>query len=291
MKELNLLLILLSFLNLPAISQDIDKEPSIGIYSGMINYEGDLKPNSFTFEHSNYFFGLTVRKPLNRWITWRSGFSMGSVEGADRYNRDYLKARNLSFYSRIMEGYTGLALTFLDISTTRFTPYIYGGIGVFHFDPWTYDNQNQKTRLKPLSTEGQGIIAGQKPYGLTQLMLPFGAGMKFALSDAVYLGVEFSQRKTFTDYLDDVSTHYVEQDILLQARGPKAVELAYRGDELPNGSGYPPAGEQRGTPHEMDWYYFLGVTLEVKFSSLQNIFHGNAGYGKFGSGQSRCPRF
>src|SRR5205085_1942368 len=83
-------------------------------------------------EHSNYFFALIVRKPLNRWITWRSGFSTGSVEGADRYNRDYLKPRNLSFYSRITEAYTGLALTVLDISTTRFTPYIYGGIGIFY---------------------------------------------------------------------------------------------------------------------------------------------------------------
>lgn len=97
----------------------------------MINYEGDLKPNSFTSDHSNYFFGLTVRKSLNRGITWRSGFSTGSVEGADRYNRDYLKPRNLSFYSQITEAYTGLALTILDISTKRFTPYLYGGIDVY----------------------------------------------------------------------------------------------------------------------------------------------------------------
>jgi hypothetical protein len=121
-------------------------------------------------------------------------------------------------------------------------------------------------------------------------MLPFGAGIKFAVSDDICLGVEFSQRKTFTDYLDDVSTHYVDPAVLLQAKGPKAVALAYRGDELPNGSGYPPAGEQRGTPHEMDWYYFLGITLEIKMGSLQNIFRGNRGYGKSNS-QSKCPRF
>ena len=72
----------------------------------MINYEGDLKPNSFTSDHSNYFFGLIVRKALNRWLTWPSGLSIGLVEGADRYNRDYLEPRNLSFYSHITEVYT-----------------------------------------------------------------------------------------------------------------------------------------------------------------------------------------
>jgi len=135
------------------------------------------------------------------------------------------------------------------------------------------------------------LIDGQKPYVLTQFMLPFGAGVKFAVSDDICVCVEFSQRKTFTDYLDDVSTHYIDPVVLLQSKGPKAVELAYRDDELPNGSTYPSAGEQRGTPHEMDWYYFLGITLEIKMGSLRNIFHGNSGYGKFNSFQSRCPRF
>src|SRR4051794_22958891 len=68
-----LLLILLPFYS-SSFAQEVDKEPAIGIYTGMINYEGDLKPNSFTFQHSNYFFSLFFRKPLNRWITWRSGF-------------------------------------------------------------------------------------------------------------------------------------------------------------------------------------------------------------------------
>ena len=42
------------------------------------------------------------------------------------------------------------------------------------------------------------------------------------------MGVGF--RKTFTDYLDDVSTFYVDQTILQNAKGPKAVEMAYRAE-------------------------------------------------------------
>jgi len=100
-------------------------------------------------------------------------------------------------------------------------------------------------------------------------------------------GIEFSQRKTFTDYIDDVSTHYVDQNILLQVKGPKAVALAYRGDELPNGAGYPRDGEQRGTPKEMDWYYFLGITAEMKFECFKNLFGGRMGTPE----QCKCPRF
>ena len=49
----------------------------------------------------------------------------------------------------------------------------------------------------------------------------------------------------FTDYLDDVSTTYVDQALLLTNSGAKAVELAYRGGELKNGSSYPAAGYYR----------------------------------------------
>ena len=91
------------------------------------------------------------------------------------------------------------------------------------------------------------MIDGQKPYVLTQFMLPFGAGVKFAVSDDICVGVEFSQCKTFTDYLDDLSTHYGDPGVLLHAKRPKAAALACRGDELPNGSVYPPPGN-KGTP-------------------------------------------
>jgi hypothetical protein len=75
--------------------------------------------------------------------------------------------------------------------------------------------------------------------------------------------------------------------VLLQAKGAKAVELAYRGGQSPLGSPlYPPHGEQRGTPSEMDWYYFFGFTTEIKLNSLGSLF-GNS---KTIASQ-RCPRF
>ncbi len=236
---------------------------------------------------------LVFRQPLNRWFTWRVGISIAQIEGADRYNRDYLQPRNLSFYSNIKEIYTGLGVNMLDLSNNRFTPYVYGGIALYHFNPWTYDNTGAKVFLKPLSTEGQGLsqYPSQKPYRLTQLAIPFGIGAKYAINDCMYLGMEFSQRKTFTDYLDDVSSFYVDEDVLLQEKGPLAVSLAYRGDELPNGAGYPSHGTQRGTKTEMDWYYFLGVTFEMKISCLKATLSRLGDKHSYTSNQRHCPVF
>ena len=264
---------------------------TLSAFGGTINYQGDLKPTSFTFNHSNPAFSLVLRKPISRWFNWRMGASIGKVEGADRYNRDYLKVRNLSFYTDVQEIYTALEINLLDITTKHFTPYMYGAVGLFHFNPWTYDNNNKKTYLKPLSTEGQGLpqYPQQKPYKLIQSVLGFGVGAKYALSSCSNIGIEFSQRKTFIDYLDDVSSFYVDYEILRAAKGDKAVELAWRGDEVPSGTPYPQDGYQRGTKSEMDWYYFFGLTFETKISCLKGIL--NSWKGAHGPYYTKCPRF
>ena len=278
------------FLCLSSREQVRVSDATLSIFTGTINYEGDLKPNSFTFNHSNIAVSVVLRKPLNKWLSWRAGASIGKIEGADRYNRDYLKPRNLSFYSNIKEVYTGFGVNLLDITTKRYTPYAYSGVALYHFNPWTYDQNHQKVYLKPLSTEGEGLpeYPGRKPYKLTQLAIAFGGGFKFAVTECLNIGIEFSERKTFTDYLDDVSGYFVDGNVLLQERGPKAVELSYRGDELPDGNqNYPAEGTQRGTHTEMDWYYFFGVTLEVRIGKIHDMF---TGWGKsYSLSQFRCP--
>jgi hypothetical protein len=287
-----IILPLLLCIQLPVLAQEeFSKQPSISLFTGIINYQGDLNPNSFTLGRSKFAIGATVRKPLNRWFTLRAGFNYGHLEAADRYNRNYLQYRNLSFHTTIEEAHAGLEIYFLDISKTKFTTYLFGGVAIFHFNPWTNDNAGQKTYLKPLSTEGQGLAAfpTQKEYNLTQFSLPFGMGIKYAINDNINIGFEFSQRKTFTDYLDDVSSFYVDYQTLLAAKGPKAVELAYRG--IPSAfasASYPSHGEQRGTPTEMDWYYFAGFTIEIKLNSISHLVSS------FGTGDKsynqRCPR-
>lgn len=291
-KSLLVITLCLSFFSIPSFSQDENKGTYIGFILGEMNYQGDLNPNSFTFAHSKATTGISIRQSLNRWISFKGDLAIGHIDAADHYNRDYLKTRNLSFKTTIKEISIGLEASLLDLSTTHFTPYVFGGISLYHFNPWAYDMSGKKVFLQPLSTEGQGLsqFPEQKPYKLTQIALGFGIGARYAINDNMNIGVELLQRKTFTDYLDDVSSIYVDQNVLLQAKGAKAVEMAYRGDEIPGGLPYPNHGEQRGTPSEMDWYYFFGVNFEIKFSAFAQLFKGVNGENSSALQITRCPR-
>jgi hypothetical protein len=128
-----------------------------------------------------------------------------------------------------------------------------------------------------LSTEGEGLseYPNRKPYSLTQLAIPFGAGIKLRITYNVVLAYEISFRKLFTDYLDDVSTRYVDQAVLLSAKGPEAVEMAYRGNELKNGAPYPADGSIRGGSKYKDWYYFSGIRISIGINNgKKNFAHG-----------------
>ena len=128
--------------------------------------------------------------------------------------------------------------------------------------------------------------------GRGEFTLPFGVGVRMVLTDRVDVGVEFGYRKTFTDYMDDVSRSYIDQNALLLARGPKAVEMAFRTPELPTHSNdpYPVDLEKRGSPQYKDNYYFLGVTLTYRLTGGDR---SGAGSGNRFGGKRRsslgCP--
>ena len=92
----------------------------------------------------------------------------------------------------------------------------------------------------------------------------------------IAIGWEFRFNKTFTDYLDDVSTTYADYNILITGKyGVSSAEMAYRGDELKGGSQtYPAAGTKRGNPKTKDWYYFSGITITYTLFPKEN-FSGN----------------
>ncbi len=291
-KSLLAITLCLSILSINSFSQEGNKGTYIGLILGQMNYQGDLNPNSFTFSHSKATVGISIRQSLNRWISFKGNFAVGQIDAADSYNRDYLKTRNLRFKTTIKEVSIGLETSLLDLSTKHFTPYVFGSVSLFHFNPWANDNSGKKIYLQPLSTEGQGLsqFPAQKQYNLTQIALGFGFGARYAINENMNIGVELFQRKTFTDYLDDVSSMYVDQNILLQAKGAKAVEMAYRGDEVSGGLPYPNHGEQRGTPTEMDWYYFFGINFEIKFSAFAQLFRGFNAENSSVLHYSRCPK-
>lgn len=255
----------------------------IDLFAGTSNYQGDLQSKRFTFNQAHFAGGLGFSYDLSQRLAVRAGFKIGKISGDDQYGRN--RSRNLSFSSQLTEGDIDFQYFITPLGAHSLTPYVFAGLALYHYNPYTFDSTGKKYYLQPLSTEGEGFVAGRKMYSLTQIGIPFGGGVKLALSDNLNVGVELGFRKLFTDYLDDVSTTYVDKSLLLANRGQKAVELAYRGDEIKGGSlVYPNAGAQRGNPGSKDWYYFTGVTLSFR------IGNGLLGHGNGKNSDWDCPK-
>lgn len=259
----------------------------LNLFGGFTNYQGDLQEKPLTFEQANGGFGAGLKYDLTPHFALRSGLMYGKTSADDKRNTNAaLKERNLNFESRILEGNLMLEYTLFDMEAKRFSPYAFAGVAVYHFNPYSYDTLGSKVHLRPLSTEGQGLEAypDRKPYKLTQMAIPFGGGLKLRVSDNVVIAYEIGLRKLSTDYLDDVSRTYVDENLLLATRGSKAVEMSYRGDEVKNGNpAYPDAGAIRGGEKQKDWYYFQGININIGLNL------GKAVRTRVGRSRTDCP--
>ena len=252
----------------------------IGLFGGVSAYNGDLTDKIFPKKVTNGAIGLTANYEFRDRIMFRAGFTYSVVGGADRFSDDPdLILRNLSFETSITEFSLVGEYYLMNLYDRKYSPYLFGGLAVYHFNPYAYNGTDEKIYLKPLSTEGQGLPGyGGKQYSLTQFAIPFGGGVKYAINDKFRLGLELGIRKLFTDHLDDVSGFYADPNDLLTHRGQLAVDLSYRGDEVPGGNpNYPAKGVGRGGPDKNDIYYFLGLHLTYRL-----------GGGKIGRSYS-CP--
>lgn len=242
----------------------------IEIFAGTANYQGDLLEKRYTFQGSKLAMGAGLSYALTSHFTVRGMFMYGDINADDKNNKDpFLINRNLNFRTSVLELGVPAQYHILNTEFNRFNPYLMAGLSLFRFNPYTYDTLGTKHYLKPLSTEGQGMAAypDKKNYSLTQFAIPFGAGIKFSVNESIAIAWEIGLRKTFTDYLDDLSGFYVDQATLLAERGPKAVELAYRGGEVKTGSPvYPADGTVRGGADQKDWYYFSGIIATIKIN-------------------------
>jgi len=112
-------------------------------------------------------------------------------------------------------------------------------------------------KLRPLGTEGQGIDRGKDIYSKSSLNLPAVFGYRYKLNSRYVLGLEINVRKSFSDYLDDVSTTYTDNDILRETRGDIAADLADRSQDGTKKI----KGASRGNPGAKDNYGYLVLTF------------------------------
>lgn len=233
----------------------------IGVYGGGSYYIGDLNPNKH-FVNSEPGFGLVYRYNLSTRHSVRATAFYGNVYGDDAEGKTEAQVnRNLNFKSSIMELAVGYEINLFKyrIKDMRYpiSPYFFYQMAYTRINPMTTYNGND-IALQALGTEGQGTSASTKRnYSLNQFTIPLGLGIKMNLAKWVAASFEYGIRKTFTDYLDDVSGIYVDADMLRAENGPLAADLANRSLEGTNGM-------NRGNPNNKDWYSFYGVMLTFK---------------------------
>jgi len=141
-----------------------------------------------------------------------------------------------------------------------FNIYGFGGVGLLYFNPTT-EYQGKKYALAPLQTE---LVA----YSRITPVIPMGLGLRFKLGPFTNLSIEGGFRKTFTDYLDDVSTVHHDQS---KFSDPIARALTDRRPEI----GLPtvPEGYIRGNPKADDAYMLYSVKFEYYLPV--NFLEGN----------------
>lgn len=241
-----------------------------GLGKGFIK---DLNAQRFNFS-GGMFVGVMYQHTIGA----RLEATLGSVSASDRIlegdqseakNRYY---RNLHFRSRIAEiaamaEFHPLTLFQSYYGTpSRFSPYLLAGIGLFHFDPQANIN-NAWISLHPLHTEGQGFAEypDRTPYKLTQVNFPLGVGVRYEISALFNARLEVVHRVLNTDYLDDVSTNYIDPTLFSKymdhGQAALAAQLADRRSELVPGT-VTNEGGIRGNPKDKDAYF----TVQVKFS-------------------------
>ena len=239
--------------------------PELGIMGGGMYYLGDLNPLG-NFKQTHFTGSLFLRQNFNHRLNARYMVTYGKVSGADslsnvRWNRN----RNLSFESDIIEVSGILEINFLPFEPGNkkkyyATPYLMFGLGLFKMNPRAYYNNNW-FELQPLGTEGQGSPLNRKDkYRLTQLCIPVGIGFKGNLTKRLVLGFEYCIRKTFTDYLDDVSGNYADPAQLTKYNGPLATSLADRSLYIENMNN---SGLNRGNSNFKDWYASANIYIAI----------------------------
>jgi len=259
------------FMPMMLVAQYNDTYLRLGASVGAMNYLGDLA-GSNPYETSHPGFGLYVGYKLNPMLSVRGTALFGRISGDDTHADDpELRARNLSFRSNIQEFSLQLVGDFFFTPrsyTSRpfMTPYVYVGLSLFNFNPEA-PLGNQWIELQPLGTEGQYIRDNEEdypePYKLQQISIPLGAGLRFKVVRDLDIEFEVGLRKTFTDYLDDVSGYYPDlRD--LQRQNPQAAQFSDRSNrrDFPDGRVDMPRGDRS----QDDWYMYTSISVSYILS-------------------------
>jgi len=219
-----ILLIVLVLQKTDTMAQQIlGHRSELGFGLGTFNYSGDLV-RTYNLASSKPAATAFYRSNISNVISLRTSVTAGKIGASDtRKPIDaFATARAASFNLFLFEAAATFEYHFLDWRDSkrrlRFTPYLFAGAGLFGFS---------------------GVEQKNAEYSNVQMAIPFGGGMKYVLNPKYYIAFEFGIRKTFFDYLDNIS------------------------DGNPSIKNY-----QYGNAFDYDNYFFTGITLTYTFYDI-----------------------
>jgi hypothetical protein len=227
----------------------------IGVLGGLTYYLGDINPG-IHFLASKPAYGLIARVNVDSRWTFKAEGVFGRIKGDDAIGNKNDR-RGLSFESKITDISVSTEFNFFDYFTgsrkNTLTPFIFGGVGVVIYNP-----KAGGVDLRSIGTEGQNAaFEGRAPYSKVTFTIPFGLGFKYSINRRLGFTVEWGMRKTFSDYLDDVSTTYYLDGSQLDPSDPAEI--------LSDPTQLHQPMQERGNPSTKDWYNFTGISLTYKF--------------------------
>jgi len=203
--------------------QILGQRSEVGFGLGTFNYTGDLV-RTYNLASSKPAATVFYRSNISNVISLRTSITAGKIGASDtRKPIDaFATARAASFDLFLLETAATFEYHFLDWRDSkrrlRFTPYLFAGAGLFGFS---------------------GVEQKSAEYSNIQMTIPFGGGMKYVLNPKYYIAFEFGIRKTFFDYLDNIS------------------------EGSPSVKNY-----QYGNSFDYDNYFFTGITLTYTFYDI-----------------------
>lgn len=249
---------------------------------GGANREGTNFLRDFEFSMTRPAINIGLRYKLLERLSTKVGITYGILRGDDNTTTEtYRHNRNLNFYAHLVELSGQLEYSIVKekighrynlrrvrgLKGLKLNTYFFVGVGGFWFNPYGKNRETGKwVALQPLGTEGQGLVSTREKYSRFQFAIPFGIGFKYGLDKVWAVGLEFGARRTFTDYIDDVSTTYYDNDKLAESN-PLAAQMA--DPSLGEVEGQTAVNQQRGDPKDNDAYMFLLITLTYKLKTTR----------------------
>jgi len=264
----------------------------IFISVGATNFLGDLgganrigsgkfSLRDFDLQAIKPAFQLGYNYRMSKFLALRNAFTYAWLSGNDAYTKEIFRQnRNLNFRTPVYELSSALEVIWeikrkghqyylkgvKGWTNYRYATYIYGGVALSYFNSKARYG-DQWYALRPLSTEGEGLVPTRKRYSPIQFSIPLGIGCKVRVSRFIEIGIEYTARILFTDYIDDVSTTYFDPQALKNANQDNGDIAAHIANPALQQKITDPlytstlAGQQRGDPRNRDSYLAVMVSM------------------------------